>query len=32
MLLAVVAVNGCVLGVAFLAAYRLNKTVSRSGR
>jgi hypothetical protein len=32
MLLAVVAVNGCVLGAAFLAVYQLNKAVSRSGR
>jgi hypothetical protein len=32
MLLAVMAVNGCVLGVAFLAVYQLNKAVSRSGR
>jgi hypothetical protein len=32
MLLAIVAVNGCVLGVAFLAVYWLNKAVSRSGR
>jgi hypothetical protein len=32
MLLAVLAVNGCVLGVAFLALYQLNKAVSRSGR
>jgi hypothetical protein len=32
MLLAVVAVNGCVLGVALLALYQLNKAASRSGR
>jgi|HubBroStandDraft_3_1064219.scaffolds.fasta_scaffold2917303_2 hypothetical protein len=32
MLLAVVAVNGCVLGVALLALYQLNKAVGRSGR
>jgi hypothetical protein len=32
MLLAVVAVNGCVLGVAFLALYQINKAVSQCGR
>jgi hypothetical protein len=32
LLLVVIAVNGCVLGVAFLALYQLNKAVSRSGR
>jgi hypothetical protein len=32
MLLAVIAVNGCVLGVVLLALYQLNKSVSRSGR
>jgi len=32
MLLAVMAVNGSVPGVAFLAVYQLNKAVSRSGR
>jgi hypothetical protein len=32
MLLAVMALNGCVLGVAFLALYWLNKAVSRSDR
>jgi hypothetical protein len=31
-LLAVIAVNACVLGVAFLALYQLNKAVSRCGR
>ncbi len=31
-LLVVVAVNACVLGVAFFAAYQFNKAVSRSGR
>ena len=32
MLLAVIAVNACVLGVAFFALYQLNKAVSPSGR
>jgi hypothetical protein len=32
MLVVVIAVNACVLGVALLAAYQLNKAVSRSGR
>jgi hypothetical protein len=32
LLLAVIAVNGCVLGVAFLALYQLNKAVSRCDR
>jgi hypothetical protein len=31
-LLLVTAVDGCVLGVALLAIYRLNKAVSRCGR
>jgi len=31
-LLAVIVVNGCVLGVAFLALYQLNKAVSRCDR
>ena len=31
-LLAVIAVNACVLGVAFLALYQLNRAVSRYGR
>jgi hypothetical protein len=31
-LLAVIAVNACVLGVAFLALYQLNNAVSRCGR
>jgi hypothetical protein len=31
-LLAVIAVNACVLGVAWLALYQLNKAVSRCGR
>jgi hypothetical protein len=31
-LLVVIAVNGCVLGVAFLALFGLNKAVSRCGR
>jgi hypothetical protein len=31
-LLLVIAVDGCVLGAAFLAVYQLNKVVSRSGR
>jgi hypothetical protein len=31
-LLAVIAVNACVLGVAFLALYQLDKAVSRCGR
>jgi hypothetical protein len=31
-LLVVIAVNGCVLGVAFFALYQLNKAVSRCGR
>jgi hypothetical protein len=30
--LVVIAVNACVLGVAFFAAYRFNKAVSQSGR
>jgi hypothetical protein len=29
--LVVMAVDGCVLGLAFLAIYQLNKAVSRSG-
>jgi hypothetical protein len=32
LLLAVIAVDGCVLGVAFLALYQLNKAVSRCDR
>jgi hypothetical protein len=32
MLLTVVAVNACVLGVAFFALYQFNKAVSQSGR
>jgi hypothetical protein len=32
MLLAIIAVNAGVLGVAFLALYQFNKAVSRSGR
>jgi hypothetical protein len=32
MVLAVIAVNACVLGVAFFALYQLNKAVSPSGR
>jgi hypothetical protein len=32
MLLAVIAVNAVVLGVAFFALYQLNKAVSPSGR
>jgi hypothetical protein len=32
LLLAVIAVNAGVLGVAFLASYVLNKSVRRSGR
>jgi hypothetical protein len=31
-LLVVTAVDGCVLGIALLAIYRLNKAVSRCGR
>jgi hypothetical protein len=30
--LMVIAVNACVLGVAFLAVYQFNKAVSLSGR
>jgi hypothetical protein len=30
--LAVIAVNACVLGIAFVAAYSFNKAVSQSGR
>jgi hypothetical protein len=30
--LVVVAVNACVLGIAFFAAYRFNKSVRQSGR
>jgi len=32
LLLAVIAVNACVLGVAFLIAYALNRAVRASGR
>ena len=32
MLLSIIAVNACVLGVAFFALYQFNKSVSRSGR
>jgi len=32
MLLAVIAVNACVLGAAFFALYLFNKAVSQSGR
>ena len=32
LLLVVIAVNACVLGIAFFAAYRFNKAVSQSGR
>ena len=32
LLLAVIAVNACVLGVAFLIAYALNRAVRVSGR
>jgi hypothetical protein len=32
MLLVVIAVNACVLGVAFLALYQFNKSVRRCGR
>jgi hypothetical protein len=31
-LLMVIAVNACVLGVAFFALYQFNKAVSQSGR
>jgi hypothetical protein len=31
-LLAVIAVNACVLGAAFFALYQFNKDVSRCGR
>jgi hypothetical protein len=31
-LAAVIAVNACVLGVAFFALYQLNKAVSQGGR
>lgn len=30
--LAVVAVNACVLGIVLFAAYRMNKSVKQSGR
>jgi len=32
MILVVIATNACVLGVAFLALYQLNKAVSECGR
>jgi len=32
MLLMVIAVNACVLGVAFFVLYQFNKAVSRCGR
>jgi hypothetical protein len=32
LLLAVIAINVCVLGVAFLVSYALNKSVRASGR
>ena len=32
MLLAVIAVNACVLGVGFFALYQFNKAVSTGGR